>query len=134
MTVDKEGTGFVCPDCSRPDSLHIELSLSLPGDSRSDEICLQTVACADCGFDGLAVYEESRRGALDSESWDHSGYRLDDERLGQLSELIASCPRPDDTSCQCPAHRALGRRDDRGRWSGLDGWGVRDQFLMLILL
>ena len=54
---------FLCPDCSAK-SLIIAMRLELAPDSRWDEITLQTIACASCGFRGVAVYRESRRGAL----------------------------------------------------------------------
>jgi hypothetical protein len=57
---------FVGPEC-HANSLAITQSIELPPDGRSDEISLQIVACQACGFAGTAVYEESRRGALDSE-------------------------------------------------------------------
>ena len=53
---------FACPECLTK-SLKITAKLELPPDSRSDEITVQVVACSRCGFAGVAVYEESRRGA-----------------------------------------------------------------------
>lgn len=110
---------FRCPMCQTPDSLLISRSLDLPPDSRSDEIALQIVCCSQCGFEGLAVYEESRRGVLDSESWDHTGYRAAAKDLADLRKGIAACPLPKDPGCKCPAHQKYGRRDATGRWDGL---------------
>ncbi len=69
---------MICPDC-QANPLKITQSLELPSDIRNDEITLQIVHCDECGFHGLAVYQESRRGALDSESWEHEGYRVSEE-------------------------------------------------------
>ncbi len=66
---------FQCPECSTK-TLKITHKLELPPDSRSDEITLQIIECSGCGFGGIAVYEESRRGALDDDSFDHTGYRV----------------------------------------------------------
>lgn len=110
---------FTCPECSTARSLKITHRLELPGDSRSDEIALQIVHCARCGFSGVAVYEESRRGALDDESFDHTGYRLPAKDLQALKKTMAQCPTPKNRRCRCPAHRALGSRDASGRWNGL---------------
>ena len=68
---------FLCPSCSRPD-LNIIRRIELPPDDQWDEIAVQELACSasGCGFKGIAVYEESRRGALDSECVVHTGYAM----------------------------------------------------------
>lgn len=109
---------FVCPECASK-SLNVTASLELPPDSRSDEITLQVVRCAQCQFSAFAVYEESRRGRLDSESVDHRGFRVSAEDVRAIEETISACPRPRDRRCGCAAHRALGGKDAGGRWSGL---------------
>lgn len=108
----------------------IELSLALPPDSRSDEIDLQTVTCRQCGFRGAAVYEESRRGALEQESWEHTGYRLADRELDELAALIGSCPDGANPRCGCASHLALGRADESGRWQSPAGLDWRQAFPM----
>ena len=110
---------FQCPECQSPGSLRITSSIELPPDSRSDEIALQLVACARCGFRAAAVYEESRRGSLDSEAVDHVGYRVARETLESLATQVAACPQPENRGCDCESHRILGRTDDSGRWCGL---------------
>ena len=110
---------FACPECGSPGSLRITSSIELPPDSRSDEIALQLVACARCGFRAAAVYEESRRGSLDSEAVDHAGYRVAREALASLAAQIAACPDAGNRGCACESHRILGRTDDSGRWCGL---------------
>jgi len=67
---------FRCPDCLSPNGLEVGAAIQLPPDSRSDEFYLQLVRCRQCGFRGAAVYEESRRGALDADDWSHTGYHL----------------------------------------------------------
>jgi hypothetical protein len=110
---------FLCPQCTSPGALDIKLKIELPPDSRSDEIMLQVVECSRCDFAGIAVYEESRRGALDSESFDHTGFRVTADDRKELKKTIRSCPAPTNWRCQCPSHRLLGRQDASGRWNAL---------------
>jgi hypothetical protein len=119
---------FQCPECRG--ALHITARLELPPDSRSDEITLQIVTCQDCGFAAIAVYEESRRGALDAESVDHRGLRIAAADLRALRAQIRSCPQPGNPRCVCTAHQALGRKDSSGRWAGLAGVELGDWFPM----
>lgn len=110
---------FRCPECAAPNSLTIVRSIELPPDSRSDEIALQIVECVGCGFAGIAVYQESRRGALGDESVDHTGYVVSSSDLKAVRDTMARCPNPRNRRCRCAAHRALGKRDPTGRWDGL---------------
>lgn len=119
---------FVCPGCLHPQGLAIKASLQLPADARSDEIAVQVVACEACGFRGVAVYEESRRGALDSDSWEHTGYRVDALDVERLASLIAACPRPDDRRCSCPSHAALGATNEAGCVCGWEAYARGDPF------
>jgi hypothetical protein len=121
---------FTCPECRAGDALRIVRSLELPSDARSDEITLQIVSCNRCRFAGIAVYEESRRGALDDDSFDHTGYRVSKRDLAALRRAMASCPEPRNPRCRCPAHREYGRRNARGRWSGLDAMELGLAFRM----
>jgi hypothetical protein len=118
---------FVCPQCSAK-SLKVTSSIELPPDSRSDEIALQTVECSRCGFAGIAVYEESRRGALSSESFDHTGYCLSADDLKRVRSSIQRCPQPKTRRCKCSAHRELGSKDALGRWNGLKGVQLESPF------
>ena len=121
---------FLCPACSTPRSLAITSRLELPPDSRSDEITLQVVECARCGFAGLAIYEESRRGSLSDESFDHYGHHIHAADLDTLRTAIAVCPKPRDRRCRCAAHRRLGRKNEFGRWNGLADVRLGDAFRM----
>lgn len=107
---------FKCPDCGFQGSLRIIQSIVLPPDSRSDDIILQIVRCDRCHFSGAAIYEESRRGNPDSESWEHRGYRLSEQDLATLEGMIALCQANNDKHCQCPAHQTLGQTNAIGRW------------------
>jgi hypothetical protein len=109
---------FSCPACGAA-SLEITAVIDLPPDSTWDEISLQLVACARCRFRGAAVYQESRRGSLDSEVVDHTGFGPPAETLGWLSTLIASCPDPRNPLCSCNAHLHLAQPDASGRWRGV---------------
>jgi hypothetical protein len=111
---------FLCPECaSAQRSLKIKARIELPPDSRSDEITLQIVVCSRCRFAGIAVYEESRRGALDSESSTHIGYRVSAREVTRLRRMIQRCPEPRNWRCKCPVHQELGAQDSSGRWNGL---------------
>ncbi|MEW6208229.1 MAG: hypothetical protein AB1631_07670 [Acidobacteriota bacterium] len=121
---------FFCPECQGAGSLDIASVIDIESDSRSDEIALQVVECAACGFCGIAVYEESRRGSLDSECTDHYGYRMDEADLELLTALISRCPRPRDPSCECRTHLTLNRRNQSGRWNALDDFKTTGYFTM----
>jgi hypothetical protein len=108
---------FQCPDCKNRKTLQIIERIELPPDSRSDEITLQIVRCQRCQFEAVAIYEESRRGALDSESFDHYGYTIGQDELKALKGLIRRCSDPKNRRCRCESHSALKRKDASGRWS-----------------
>lgn len=109
---------FICPACSGR-RLRIASSLELPPDCWWDEITLQVLECPECGFRGAAVYEESRRGALDSEAWNHRGLRLAAAPLRTLIDDVAACPEPGNSDCRCTTHQKWGRTDAAGQWAGL---------------
>ncbi len=111
---------YVCPECSNR-NLSSALRIELAGDSRSDEIAVQIIACPSCNFAGVAVYEESRRGAIDSESWEHTGYRIEKAEWLRLTGMILKCPQPSNRHCACPSHRSLGQKSRSGRWLGAPG-------------
>ena len=106
---------FICPECAGR-LLRIVSSLELPPDGWWDEITLQVVECPECGFRGAAVYEESRRGALDSEVWNHRGLRLAEAPLRALIEDVAGCPEPGNADCRCATHQKWSRIGPTGRW------------------
>lgn len=120
-----------CPQCKHTTSLRIVQRVELPRDSRSDEITLQVVRCGSCQFEGIAVYEESRRGALHREIVQHWGYRLPSNELSSLEKKMRTCPRPHNPCCTCPAHRALSTRTAHGRWNLLDSLHLGEAFLMV---
>lgn len=120
---------FECPEC-QTSSLTISLYITLPPDSRSDDIILQIVRCRHCHFRAAAVYEESRRGGFDSESWDHRGYRISAEELAELNRLIKSCHGKRDKHCDCPAHQALSHKNEYGRWQAPFEINWQQSFLM----
>ncbi len=120
---------FICPRCYAP-ALEICTALELPSDSRSDEITLQVVSCSACQFHGLAVYEESRRGLLETERWDHTGYQAAEELVEELIQTLHSCPEPANPRCTCQVHARFNRQDSQGRWRGLDDLGALAAFRM----
>jgi hypothetical protein len=121
---------FLCPACDAAGSLQITRRLELPPDSRSDEITLQIVRCRRCDFEGIAIYEESRRGAIGGEAVDHRGYTMDQADLKALKKQMRQCPKPGSSRCDCAAHQALGRTDKSGRWAGLAGLDLGRRFEM----
>lgn len=121
--------GFICPECLTS-SLAITDRMELEGDSRSDEIALQLLACSSCAFAGIAVYEESRRGALDSECYDHYGYTMSGEDVRSLGALLEQCPNKDKSDCDCAAHQRFNRVDASGRWNALDSYQKKTHFAM----
>ncbi|MBN2360880.1 MAG: hypothetical protein JXR83_15600 [Deltaproteobacteria bacterium] len=113
-----------CPDCDQG-RLNIRLRIELPGDAMSDEISLWYVVCDSCAMRGLVQYEESRRGALDSDSWHSYGHRLAPADLDRAVVLISRCPQPQRAQCRCASHAALGKTDANGHWDGLRQNGMR---------
>lgn len=69
--------GFFCPSCQSPATLEIIKTADIGADKDFDEVAIQLIACSHCKRKGLALYQESRRGQLDDESVDHTGYWLD---------------------------------------------------------
>jgi hypothetical protein len=104
--------------------------IELPADARSDEITLQVVECSKCGFKGIAVYEESRRGALDQDSFSHTGYEITNQDLDEIRRLIRSCPDSNNSRCACPAHKKLGEKDSQAYWTGIKNISKSDSFRM----
>ncbi len=78
---------FICPCCSEP-RLEITASKELGPDSSSDEQSLQIIACTSCGFSGMALYEESRRGSFGSEHVRHRGWVADSEITSEFKKLM----------------------------------------------
>ena len=93
--------------------------MELPADSRSDEISLQVIACSNCDYKGLAVYQESRRGDLRSEAWEHTGYRVENKSVIMVDRLIRKCPQPGNSACSCRSHLVFRIYDQVGVWQGL---------------
>lgn len=121
---------FQCPRCADLQSLEIETSLQLFKGRCDNEITLQIVECQRCQFSGAAVYEEGRRGAVDTRAWKHVGYYLDEAVLAQLKTLILACPDRLDPTCPCPAHLQLGSCDGHGEWLGLEQFNPGGRFTM----
>jgi C4-type Zn-finger protein len=76
-----------CPKCNEY-SLKITDKMNLPPDSHSDEIIIQIINCDNCDFEGIAIYEEFRRGSLDDESYIHVGYELTKTTLIKTKNAI----------------------------------------------
>lgn len=113
---------LICPEC-KSHSLHLFQTLEFPPDGGDDEIALQVVRCAKCAFHALAVYRESRRGALGCESVRHEACRVSEENFQTVVARMQQCPNPSDSRCQCPTHMSLGQPTNDG-WDGLRNAGI----------
>lgn len=126
--------GFVCPDCLRLGSLRFVNRLEVDGDALWDEIALQTLVCESCGFAGLAVYKEERRGSFYSETVEHLGYRIDRAGYDVIRGLIEACPNRDAFDCGCPTHATLGSTDPTtAMWNGLAAYSITGNFPMRLI-
>jgi hypothetical protein len=107
---------LICPEC-HSNRLRITRRLELAPDHRSDEIALQIINCEACGFRGIAIYEESRRGALGSGSWSHWGYPAKASALRVLEQKMRQCPQPRNPKCGCPVHQEFHRAGPGSDWT-----------------
>ena len=123
---------FICPNCLAG-TLKIASSLELPPDSRSDEIIIQILKCSKCEFSGLGVYEETRRGGLDSELFYHRGYHIDNSIFDSIEKMIGQCPKPKKSACKCRVHRSLSRINKSGRWIWLESIPHKEIFKLQII-
>lgn len=120
---------FICPHCDSP-TLAIAQSISLPPDARSDDIDLQIVQCTMCQFAAMAVYEESRRGGLDSDDWNHTGYHVPLSVIEEIASLIRQCPDPQKPRCRCYSHDRLGDHTTEGYWRAIPDFATTTTFVM----
>ncbi len=125
---------FRCPQCKSVDSLKISSAIELPPDRLSQEITLQVVACQECGFRGLSVYEETRYGGKGEDGWVHTGYWVSSDAVESVEAAIASCPQPNNPRCTCQAHTELSQRNISEIWRGLLEMERSHTFLMRLHL
>ncbi|KKW42924.1 MAG: hypothetical protein UY92_C0002G0041 [Candidatus Magasanikbacteria bacterium GW2011_GWA2_56_11] len=95
--------GFWCPHCETSRSLRILQSVDIGAAGNFDEVAIQSIECDRCGKRGMAIYEESRRGALDDESVAHTGYWLDRETAVHIGLLLSACqggPRQNESGAE----------------------------------
>ena len=123
---------FLCPRCQSR-LMRIESSIELLPDSRSDEITVQILKCPKCGFTGLGIYEETRRGRLDTELIHHRGYCLNDSTMVSIEKLIKQCPKPRNPNCKCKTHNSFYSVDEFGRWNWLKKIPLKEEFKLLIV-
>lgn len=97
---------FVCPNCTKS-ALEIELGIELQANDNWDENTFQLATCRHCGLRAAALYQESRRGNLEEEAWQHFGVVITPETYRLLAERLGACPAPGDYRCLCAAHRTL---------------------------
>jgi len=74
--------------CCKCYTLKVDYSVELYPDKDFDESSIQIVKCSTCQFEGIAIYEESRRGSLDSESVSHIAYKVPNSKLEYFHFLI----------------------------------------------
>jgi hypothetical protein len=107
---------FTCPSCLAA-SMEITSSIELPHDNRSDEISVQILKCSKCDFAGLGIYEESRRGRLNSKSFHHRAFYVNNSVLESIEKMIKQCSKPKYPNCKCKIHRSLDCVNKNGRWN-----------------
>lgn len=78
---------LLCPKCKLP-YLRITASKDIDPGVNYDERSIQIVECRKCKFTEISVYEESRRGALDTEIVHHTGYQVPLGRVANLRQYI----------------------------------------------
>ena len=108
---------FVCNGCKAA-ALKITKVLELQPEDDHDEQSLQIVACDHCAATYVAVYEESRRGALDSEASHHVAWRVPAQTARDVELAIDACPTPRDDRCPCETHRSFNHGGFRAQLSG----------------
>ena len=121
---------YICPRCLGQGTLEINQSIHLPPDNRSDDVVVQILDCQSCQYRGGAIYQESRRGGLDTESWEHLGYVVNKVQLDALAALIAGCNDQQNPACPCQVHVLLGAADFNGRWCLPSGFDRQRSFTM----
>lgn len=99
-------SALLCPRCESP-ALVVCSRVELAPDENWDERSFQIIFCSTCGFEGIAIYLESRHGSMGSEMLQHNAYTTDRGRLAQISALVAQCPDPSNRRCDCPSHQGL---------------------------
>ena len=122
---------FLCPKCTI-NTLNIIKMIELPPDSRSDETSVQVVQCQKCGLQGVAIYEESRRGSLASESYSHTGYLLPEKAIEMVIQAIEKCPDNKNSKCKCSSHTFFNILDEGKRWVWINTQPILDVFQMKI--
>ncbi len=78
---------FACPQCQQ-NQLTIELTSDIEPDEYNDEAKLQTIVCENCNYKGIAIYQESHRGALDNYNFSHIGYTTPEELYNKIKNDI----------------------------------------------
>ena len=106
---DPMNKAIVCPDCAAESRFNFIATMELGPGEFSDETAFQLLECAQCALKIAAVYEESRRGRLRSETVSHKGYRTEPHEWLNLKTLVSQCSSPNNKSCLCPAHAHLRR-------------------------
>lgn len=123
---------FKCPKCLGA-SMKITSSIELPPDSRSDEITVQTIKCTKCGFTGLEIYEETRRGSLNEDCIHNYGIYIDNLTYESMKKTFRQCPKPKESDCQCKTHHSLNQVNEFGRWNWLERFSQKKSFELQII-
>src|SRR5258708_19227413 len=98
---------YECPQCAAA-ALEIGVTIELHATRDDDEVQIQLLKCAACGFEALGVYRESRHGSLDDrDSWHHDGYQGKASGLESLRRAIELGPGSKDRPCRCGTHPSL---------------------------
>lgn len=93
---------FFCTKCGKP-GLFIALSMQLGPDDHSDDRAIQIAECKDCGFEGVAWYEGSRRG--NDERFHH--FVHDTTVAPMVKSTVRLCAAGSDSRCRCFGHELM---------------------------
>ena len=97
---------LACPRCGEP-RLGIQFKVELAANADWDEVNLQMLGCAACGFESAGLYREERRGGLGSEIWRHDSFAVTATELARLRQAMEQCPDRKNRHCSCPSHQLL---------------------------
>lgn len=87
---------FWCPKTNGY-TLEIVHSVSVtPTNPLSSDELIQTVQCSESGFRGIALYAESRAGALEDDAPNHDAFAVDDESYAAANELLEKIEQGDE--------------------------------------
>lgn len=86
-------------NCTKCDNISLSIKHSVrvpPKNPMSKDELVQTIQCSSCDFKGMALYKESRAGAIDDDHLNHDGYELDEASFAYLDELLSNSAKAEE--------------------------------------